>query len=64
MAFDEQGQADTRDRKVEICERAYRLLTEKAGFPPEDLIFDPNVLVYQAPAIAGFGRLAAGVRFP
>ncbi|HET9286738.1 MAG TPA: methionine synthase [Gaiella sp.] len=44
MAFDEQGQADTVDRKVEICERAYRLLTEQAGFPPEDLIFDPNVL--------------------
>ena len=43
MAFDEQGQADTRDRKVEICERAYRLLTEKIGFPPEDIIFDPNI---------------------
>ena len=44
MAFDEQGQADTVDRKVEICERAYRLLTEQAGFPPEDIVFDPNVL--------------------
>jgi len=44
MAFDEQGQADTVERKVEICERAYRLLTEQAGFPPEDLIFDPNIL--------------------
>jgi 5-methyltetrahydrofolate--homocysteine methyltransferase len=44
MAFDEQGQADTVDRKVSICERAYRLLTEQAGFPPEDIIFDPNVL--------------------
>ncbi|HEX3290244.1 MAG TPA: methionine synthase [Gaiella sp.] len=44
MAFDETGQADTRDRKVEICERAYRLLTEQAGFPPEDIVFDPNVL--------------------
>ena len=43
MAFDEQGQADTADRKVEICTRAYRLLTEKAGFPPEDIIFDPNI---------------------
>ena len=43
MAFDEQGQADTRARKVEICTRAYRLLTEKVGFPPEDIIFDPNV---------------------
>jgi 5-methyltetrahydrofolate--homocysteine methyltransferase len=44
MAFDEQGQADTVERKVAICERAYRLLTEQAGFPPEDLIFDPNIL--------------------
>ena len=44
MAFDEQGQADIVGRKVEICERAYRLLTEQAGFPPEDIIFDPNVL--------------------
>ncbi len=44
MAFDERGQADTVERKVEICERAYRLLTEQVGFPPEDIIFDPNVL--------------------
>ncbi|MGX7827317.1 methionine synthase [Actinokineospora sp. 24-640] len=44
MAFDEQGQADTADRKVGICGRAYDLLTQKAGFPPEDIIFDPNVL--------------------
>jgi 5-methyltetrahydrofolate--homocysteine methyltransferase len=43
MAFDEQGQADTKDRKVEICTRAYRLLTEEIGFPPEDIIFDPNI---------------------
>ncbi len=43
MAFDEQGQADTRARKVEICTRAYKLLTEKAGFAPQDIIFDPNV---------------------
>ncbi|HLL58455.1 MAG TPA: dihydropteroate synthase, partial [Allosphingosinicella sp.] len=42
MAFDETGQADTRDRKVEICERAYKLLVED-GFPPEDIIFDPNI---------------------
>ncbi|MEY4271108.1 MAG: hypothetical protein RLZZ58_2324 [Pseudomonadota bacterium] len=42
MAFDEKGQADTRARKVEICQRAYALLTD-AGFPPEDIIFDPNV---------------------
>ncbi|WP_291986363.1 methionine synthase [Luteitalea sp.] len=44
MAFDETGQADTIARKVEICQRAYRLLTEQIGFPPEDIIFDPNVL--------------------
>jgi 5-methyltetrahydrofolate--homocysteine methyltransferase len=43
MAFDEQGQADTAERKVAICERAYRLLTERAGFPPEDIVFDPNI---------------------
>ncbi len=44
MAFDEKGQADVFERKIEVCERAYRLLTEKAGFPPQDIIFDPNVL--------------------
>src|SRR5690606_35548760 len=44
MAFDEKGQADTFERRIEICERAYKLLTEKVGFPPEDIIFDPNVL--------------------
>ncbi|MGB3500764.1 MAG: methionine synthase [Mesorhizobium sp.] len=43
MAFDETGQADTKARKVEICTRAYKLLTEQAGFAPEDIIFDPNV---------------------
>jgi len=43
MAFDEQGQADTLDRKVAICERAYGLLTERIGFAPEDIIFDPNI---------------------
>ncbi len=43
MAFDEQGQADRADRRVAIARRAYRLLTEQAGFPPEDIIFDPNV---------------------
>ena len=44
MAFDEQGQADTVERKVAICERAYRLLVDQAGFAPEDIVFDPNVL--------------------
>ncbi len=43
MAFDEQGQADTTERKVSICTRAYKLLTEKLDFPPEDIIFDPNI---------------------
>jgi 5-methyltetrahydrofolate--homocysteine methyltransferase len=43
MAFDEVGQADTLQRKVDICTRAYQLLTTKAGFPPEDIIFDPNI---------------------
>ena len=44
MAFDERGQADTTERKVEICGRAYDLLTRKAGFPAQDIVFDPNVL--------------------
>jgi len=43
MAFDEKGQADTKERKAEICKRAYGVLTEEVGFPPEDIIFDPNV---------------------
>ena len=43
MAFDEEGQADTYERKVEICRRAYQLLIEQVGFPPEDVIFDPNI---------------------
>ncbi len=43
MAFDEQGQADTYARKIEICERAYRILVDEVGFPPEDIIFDPNI---------------------
>jgi len=58
MAFDEQGQAETVERKVAICQRAFRLLTEEVGFPPEDVIFDPNVLAV-ATGIeehAGFAR--------
>jgi len=43
MAFDEKGQADTYQRKIEICERAYRVLVDEIGFPPEDIIFDPNI---------------------
>jgi 5-methyltetrahydrofolate--homocysteine methyltransferase len=43
MAFDEQGQADTCQRKIDICQRAYRILVEDVGFPPEDIIFDPNI---------------------
>jgi 5-methyltetrahydrofolate--homocysteine methyltransferase len=44
MAFDEKGQADTFERKIEICQRAYKILTEEVGFPPQDIIFDPNIL--------------------
>lgn len=44
MAFDEQGQAATYEEKIRICERAYRMLVEEVGFPPEDIIFDPNIL--------------------
>ena len=43
MAFDEDGQADTYERRIEICERSYRVLVDKVGFPPEDIIFDPNI---------------------
>ena len=43
MAFDEQGQADTFERKTQICKRAYDILVNKVGFPPEDIIFDPNI---------------------
>ncbi|MBT8137257.1 MAG: methionine synthase, partial [Gammaproteobacteria bacterium] len=58
MAFDEQGQADTFERKVEICERAYNLLIDKVDFPPEDIIFDPNIFAV-ATGIAehnGYGK--------
>ncbi len=44
MAFDEKGQADSFERRIEICQRSYKLLTEKVGFPPQDIIFDPNIL--------------------
>jgi len=44
MAFDEQGQATSYERRIEICERAYKILTEKVNFPPQDIIFDPNIL--------------------
>ena len=57
MAFDEQGQADTFERKVEICQRAYRLLTDVVGFPPEDIIFDPNILTV-ATGISGHNEYA------
>src|SRR3546814_14825853 len=43
MAFDEQGQAETAERKADICERAYRPLVDRVGFPPEDIIFDPTI---------------------
>ncbi|MGZ5303079.1 MAG: methionine synthase, partial [Bacteroidia bacterium] len=44
MAFDENGQADNYERRIQICERAYKILTEEVGFPPQDIIFDPNIL--------------------
>jgi 5-methyltetrahydrofolate--homocysteine methyltransferase len=44
MAFDEKGQADTFERKIEVCQRSYRILTQEVGFPPQDIIFDPNIL--------------------
>jgi 5-methyltetrahydrofolate--homocysteine methyltransferase len=44
MAFDEKGQADSFERKIEVCQRSYRILTQEVGFPPQDIIFDPNVL--------------------
>jgi 5-methyltetrahydrofolate--homocysteine methyltransferase len=44
MAFDERGQADSFERRIEVCERSYRILTQEVGFPPQDIIFDPNVL--------------------
>ena len=59
MAFDEIGQADTFERKVEICSRAYTLLTEKAGFEPEDIIFDPNIL----PIATGIEEHAAYAKY-
>jgi 5-methyltetrahydrofolate--homocysteine methyltransferase len=43
MAFDETGQADTKERKIEICHRAYKILTEQVGYDPQDIIFDPNI---------------------
>ena len=57
MAFDEQGQADTVERRVAICERAYRILTEQVGFAPEDIIFDPNIFAV-ATGIAEHNRYA------
>ena len=59
MAFDERGQADSKERKVEICQRAYRLLTERVGFPPEDIIFDPNIFAI-ATGIDEHNRYAIG----
>ena len=57
MAFDEQGQADTVERRIAVCERAYRILTEEAGIPPEDVIFDPNIFAV-ATGIAEHNRYA------
>ncbi|MEZ4268570.1 MAG: dihydropteroate synthase [Myxococcota bacterium] len=72
MAFDEDGQADTVERKVSICARSYRLLTEAVGFPPEDIIFDPNIFAiatgieehdgYAVAFIEAVKRIKAGCR--
>ncbi len=57
MAFDEDGQADTLERRIAVCRRAYRLLTETVGFPPEDILFDPNIFAV-ATGIAAHNRYA------
>jgi 5-methyltetrahydrofolate--homocysteine methyltransferase len=57
MAFDEQGQADTLERKISICERAYKILTEEVGFPPQDIILDPNIFAV-ATGIEGHNQYA------
>ena len=57
MAFDEEGQADTTERKFSICQRAYQLLTREVGFPPEDIVFDPNIFAV-ATGIEGHNRFA------
>ncbi len=57
MAFDEQGQADTLERKIEICKRAYKILTEEVGFPPQDIILDPNIFAV-ATGIEGHNQYA------
>src|SRR5690606_23730644 len=48
MAFDEEGQADTKERKIEICSRAYKILTEEVGYPIQDITFDPNIFAMAA----------------
>jgi 5-methyltetrahydrofolate--homocysteine methyltransferase len=57
MAFDEEGQADSFERKIKICERAYKILTEEVGFPPQDIIFDPNIFAI-ATGIEGHNQYA------
>ena len=52
MAFDEKGQADTLERKIDICRRAYDLLTQKVGFPAEDIVFDPNIFAIATGGVA------------
>ena len=57
MAFDEEGQAESAERKIAICRRAYRLLTEQVGFDPYDIVFDPNVFAV-ATGIEGHNQFA------
>ena len=52
MAFDEQGQADTLERRIRVCQRSYDLLTRKAGISPEDIVFDPNIFAVATPSSA------------
>ena len=71
MAFDETGQAETQDRKFDICQRSYRILVDQLGFPPEDIIFDPNIFAvatgieehdnYAVEFIEGTRRIKAGL---
>ena len=60
MAFDEVGQADTYQRKIEICERAYRILVDEVGFPPEDIIFDPNIFAVATAKMLGSKMMSSG----
>ena len=63
MAFDEQGQADTYDRKIRICERAYHILVDEVGFPAEDIIFDPNIFAIATGIEEHNNRTSRNIKF-